>query len=79
MAASDIRSAHDQVKITNNEGGFLVPTFMDTGEGKMDNDLARGDEGEVGALELFDRVKLIEISVPSRMAFRAFNLKESRY
>ena len=48
---------------------------MDTGEGKIDNGLWRGDTGEVGALELLDRVRLIEMSVPpSRMLFRAFNL-----
>jgi len=51
--------------------------FRDEGEGKVDCDLGRGDEGEVGALELFDRVKLIEMSVPSRMLFRAFNMANS--
>lgn len=61
-------------KITGHKSGFLVPTFMDTGEGKIDSDLWRGDEGEVGALDPPDRVKLIEMSVPSRIAFRAFNL-----
>lgn len=67
----------NRLKIASHKGGFLAPTFMDTGEVKVDKDLGRGDEGEVGALELLDRVKLIEMSVPSRMLFLAFNLLES--
>ena len=63
-------------KITSHRNGFLVPTFTDTGEGRIDIDLVRGDEGEVGALELFDRVKLMEMSVPSRILLRAFNLSK---
>ena len=56
--------------------GLSVPTFADTGEGKTDSDLGRGDEGEVGAFEGLDRVRLIEMSVPpSRMLFLAFNLQ----
>ena len=50
----------------------VCPTFIDTGEGKADIGLRRG---EVGAFEGLDRVWLIEISdPPSRMLFRAFNL-----
>lgn len=60
-------------KIRNHKSGLFVQTFMDTGEGKTDNGLGRGDEGEVGAFE--DRLRLIEMSVPpSRMLFLAFNL-----
>jgi len=52
---------------------IIVPTFTETGEGKTDKDLGRGDEGDVGAFEWL--VRLIEMSVPpSRMLFRAFNL-----
>ena len=70
----DIRPGYDRVKNASHERGLIAPTFADTGDGKVDNDLGRGEEGEVGALERLDRVKLIEMSVPSRMLFRAFSL-----
>jgi hypothetical protein len=53
--------------------GVFVPTFVETGEVKIDN-VGRGDDGEVGPPEWLDRVRLIEISFPSRMLLRAFNL-----
>jgi len=59
-------------KIRNRKSGLLVPTFAETGEGKIENDFERGDEGVVGAFEWLDRDKLIEIS--SRMLLLAFNL-----
>jgi len=56
---------------------IAYPLFIDTGEGRTDNGLRRGDADEVGAPELLDRVKFIDMSVPvppSRMLFRAFSL-----
>lgn len=53
--------------------GVFIPTFVEIGEVKIDN-VGRGDDGEVGAPEWLDRVRLIEISFPSRMLLRAFNL-----
>lgn len=54
--------------------GLSVLTFTDTGEGKPDRGLVRGDEGEVGAFELLDRLRLMMSVPPSRMLLRAFNL-----
>jgi len=53
--------------------------LIDTGDGKTDNDLGRGEAGEVGAFEWLDRVRLIEMSVPSRMLFRAFNMANNEF
>jgi len=53
--------------------------FPDTGEGKIDDDLGRGDVGEIGPPEWLDRVRLIEMSVPSRMLFRAFSIANNEF
>jgi len=61
-------------------GCIRYSLFAETGEGKTDNDLGRGDEGDVGAFEPLDFVRLIEMSVPpSRMLFRAFNMANNEF
>jgi len=52
--------------------------FTETGEGKTDNGLARGDEGDIGAFEWLDRVWLMSVP-PSRMLFRAFNMANNEF
>jgi len=58
-------------------GCIRYSLFVDVGEGKTDNGLGRGEEGEVGTFELLDRLMM---SVPpSRMLLRAFNIANNEF